>query len=39
MQMVSANSQLVGIHGMLMNTVNNKAAFVELVLNTDDESL
>ena len=28
MQMVSANSQLVQVHGMLMNTISNKAVFV-----------
>ena len=37
--MVSANSQLALIHGLLMNSVNNRPVFAQMVHNTDDDSL
>ena len=39
MKMVSANSQLAPVHGLFVNSVNNQCIFIQLVHNTDDDSL
>ena len=39
MQMVQDNSQLSKVAGILMNSVSNEPVFVQIVLNSDDESL
>ena len=37
--MVSANSKLALVHGLLINSINNTAIFCQLVHNTDDDSI
>jgi hypothetical protein len=37
--MVQANSQLALVHGLLLNSVNNTPVYVEMVHNTDDDSI
>ena len=37
--MVEANSQLAHVHGLLINSVNNSALYVEMVHNTDDDTV
>lgn len=39
MEMVSANSQLVLVHSLIINSLSNQAIFLQLVHNTDDDSL
>lgn len=39
MQMVQDNSQLTKVSGIFMNSINNQPVFVQVVLNSDDESL
>ena len=39
MQMVIANSQLILVHGILINTLEQECVFVQIVHNTDDDNL
>jgi len=39
MQMVQDNSQLSCVFGIFINSVNNQPSYVQMVLNSDDESL
>ena len=39
MQMVVANSQFICIYGLMINSLENQPCFVQILHNTDDDSL
>ena len=39
MEMVSSNQQLVLVDGLLVNTIDNQPCYVQLVHNSDDDTI